>query len=69
MNQSKELEIRTAISNMIEHIKITTKNNIVEQCSKDINRSEVEKLTRVVDASIAHAYVNSMELVLNVLKD
>jgi hypothetical protein len=59
----EEIRLSNALSSMIDYIKSSVKNDIASQC-KDIDRKDLEKIVRIAEISIQHAYVNSAETVL-----
>ena len=63
----KEIEVKNALSTMIDYIKSNVKNDIAEQC-RNIDNKELERLINVTELSIQHAYVNSVETILNTIR-
>jgi len=69
MSSNKEIQFRSALSAMIDHIKSSVKNNLVEQCGKDFDKKDLQKIAYIADVSIAQAYVASAESVLRFVKE
>ena len=60
---TKEIELRNALGAMIDYIKSNVKNDIAQQC-RNIDKADLEKVAKIAEISIQHAFVNSAETVL-----
>ncbi len=73
MGTKKNLEskVTTSVKDLIDFIKIQAQNNIVEQTRElDVERSDLQKICRIVDMSITASFLNGIDnVVKQVTKD
>ena len=67
---STTTSVTIAISEMIDIIKLSVANTLVEKSKDlDLDRKKLQKLNALIESAITNSYVNSMDNVIKKIKE